>query len=60
MERFFNDCYSYAFLVVVFRAQSAVGQPFGGRCCLMPFISASAAYRELPRWGMLDEKAIQP
>ncbi|MDQ7737216.1 hypothetical protein HUK48_07370 [Prevotella corporis] len=27
---------------------------------LMPFISASAAYRELPRWGMLDEKAIQP
>lgn len=26
---------------------------------LMPFMSASAAYRELPRWGMLDEKAIQ-
>ncbi|WP_277265990.1 hypothetical protein [Prevotella corporis] len=33
MERFLNDCYSCAFLLAGFRAQSAVGQPFGGRCC---------------------------
>ncbi|WP_277069529.1 hypothetical protein [Prevotella corporis] len=37
----------------------AMGSHSVADVALMPFMSASAAYRELPRWGMLDEKAIQ-